>query len=437
MPGTLPLDDAGKEVQAHGGGLLKVKDTWYWFGESYKRPLLGDFLSEGVNLYSSTDLATWHYEGLVFNGTAQMTGMPVDPPYRIERPKILYNAAYGDFVMLFHADTPKFTFPTVGVARAKDITGPYEWVHVIHPDGLNSFDMGVWQEDDGSAYLVRSVNNEYVGISPLSPDYTTTTGLVSTAPRCEGPSIFKPSADSYFLMASHLTGWAPNPPLLYHAAATSVNGAVWRNTTTPASGDGANITYNSQSTFVFSLTFEDGTVMYIYMGDRWNFYGPGKVEKASYVWLPLLPRLDGRGYELVYAEKWSPSDYHERARIPVLYNNGSTAEGVSVGPAMPSAQGLGSQSSSVTEPAGAAAEVTPSKPPAGWQAFASRHNTTVQARVMTPTLAGNASSSSNASTAPAVPRNSVASAAASAAQISSTETMARKIADTLSVALSG
>ena len=34
------------------------------------------------------DLATWHYEGLVFNGTAQMTGMPVDPPYRIERPKV-------------------------------------------------------------------------------------------------------------------------------------------------------------------------------------------------------------------------------------------------------------------------------------------------------------------------------------------------------------
>ena len=59
---------------------------------------------------------------------------------------------------------------------------------MIHPDGLNSFDMGVWQEDDGSAYLIRSVNNEYLGISPLSPDYTTTLGLVSTAPRvCSWP----------------------------------------------------------------------------------------------------------------------------------------------------------------------------------------------------------------------------------------------------------
>lgn len=58
------------------------------FGESYKRPLLGDFLSEGVGLYSSTDLMTWHNEGLVFNGTAQITGLPCDAPYRIERPKV-------------------------------------------------------------------------------------------------------------------------------------------------------------------------------------------------------------------------------------------------------------------------------------------------------------------------------------------------------------
>ena len=42
-------------------------------------------------------------------------------------------------------------------------------------------------------------------------------------------------------------------------------------------GKGANITYNSQSTFVLPLEFEDGTVLFIYMGDRWNFYGSGQV----------------------------------------------------------------------------------------------------------------------------------------------------------------
>ena len=97
--------------------------------------------------------------------------------------QILYNAVYDRYVLLFHADTSTFSYPTVGVGMARDITGPYEWVRVFHPDGLNSFDMGVFQEDDGTAYLVRSVDNEYVGISQLTPDYLDTMGITSTAPR--------------------------------------------------------------------------------------------------------------------------------------------------------------------------------------------------------------------------------------------------------------
>ena len=100
--------------------------------------------------------------------------------------------------------------------------------------------------------------------------------------QCEGPSVFKPAANSYFMMASHLTGWAPNPPLLFHATSDSLSGAVWLDSTVPASGVGANITFNSQSTFVFPLVLDDGTTMFIYMGDRWNFYGPGSVRACSH-----------------------------------------------------------------------------------------------------------------------------------------------------------
>ena len=39
------------------------------------------------------------------------------------------------------------------------------------------------QERDGSAFLVRSINNQFVGISRLNDAYTDTTGLVSVAPR--------------------------------------------------------------------------------------------------------------------------------------------------------------------------------------------------------------------------------------------------------------
>ncbi len=97
--------------------------------------------------------------------------------------QILYNAAYSQFVLLFHADTPRFRYPSVGVAVAKEITGPYTWVRAFKPDGMNSYDMGVFQEDDGTAFLVRSINNDFLGISQLTPNYTDTTGLVSVAPR--------------------------------------------------------------------------------------------------------------------------------------------------------------------------------------------------------------------------------------------------------------
>ena len=45
------------------------------------------------------------------------------------------------------------------------------------------------QEEDGRAFLVRSVNNDFVGISQLTDDYTNTTGLVSIAPRVSIPDI--------------------------------------------------------------------------------------------------------------------------------------------------------------------------------------------------------------------------------------------------------
>ena len=39
------------------------------------------------------------------------------------------------------------------------------------------------QERDGTAFLVRSINNQFVGISRLNDAYTDTAGLTSVAPR--------------------------------------------------------------------------------------------------------------------------------------------------------------------------------------------------------------------------------------------------------------
>ena len=59
--------------------------------------------------------------------------------------QILYNQAYWQYVLLFHADTVSFDYNGVGVAVSASVTGPYAFVRTFHPDGLGSYDMGVFQ----------------------------------------------------------------------------------------------------------------------------------------------------------------------------------------------------------------------------------------------------------------------------------------------------
>ena len=58
-PGALWYDDKDSLINAHGGGMLYDKGTYFWFGE--KR---GTHRSEGVSVYSSKDLYNWKYEAL-------------------------------------------------------------------------------------------------------------------------------------------------------------------------------------------------------------------------------------------------------------------------------------------------------------------------------------------------------------------------------------
>jgi hypothetical protein len=217
--------------------------------------------------------------------------------------------------MWWHLDTENFALRSVAVATAPAITGPYTFLSCFKPDGMDSYDMGLYQDDDGSAYLVRSVYNQYAGISKLTPDYLNTTGVISKGPDVEGQAIFKvptaPGASTYnyFLWGSHLTGWAPNPALLSIANMTSLAGATW----SPWGANGGNpsnnpTTYDSQSTFVLPYVHPDGHVTYIYMGDRWNDSGPGGLQNATYIWLPL-EAASGGTWTMNWYDSWSPGNF--------------------------------------------------------------------------------------------------------------------------------
>ena len=58
-PGEIWLDNRGQHIQAHGGGIIKIGDTYYWFGEDRTQGL--DPNKKFVSCYSSKDLANWTF----------------------------------------------------------------------------------------------------------------------------------------------------------------------------------------------------------------------------------------------------------------------------------------------------------------------------------------------------------------------------------------
>lgn len=118
-------------------------------------------------MYSSLDLAHWDFEGTVFRNTSITTPLTDGDRYRIERPKVIYNDNTKKYVMYFHLDSAGFKMGMVGVATSDTVAGTYKYVHGLQPDGQRSLDMTLFQDNDGTAYLVRSVDNKYAGIIHL------------------------------------------------------------------------------------------------------------------------------------------------------------------------------------------------------------------------------------------------------------------------------
>ncbi|MCX6218937.1 glycoside hydrolase family 43 protein [Spirosoma sp.] len=276
-PGAVWYDDKGDVINAHGGGLLYVNKTYYWFGE--KR---GSSASEGVNVYSSKDLYTWKNEGLAL---AKST----DPASEIatnglmERPKVIYNPKTKQYVMWFHLELPGqgYKAARAGVAVSKNVTGPYQYVKSFRPNGHMSRDMTLFVDDDGSAYHIYSARENYdLRLVKLTDDYlsATTQDTLLFSNHREAPAIFRKD-NHYYLITSGCTGWAPNQASLH--VATSPFGP-WKLVGDPMQGPMADKTFDGQSTYIQPVQGKRNA--FIFMADRWN---PKDLKDSRYLWLPI------------------------------------------------------------------------------------------------------------------------------------------------------
>ena len=114
------------------------------------------------------------------------------------------------------------------------------------------------------------------------------------------------------------------------------------------------------------------------------------------MWLPLLPRADGLGYELHYEDEWRPSDFRDAARRPVQQGNYSASTETAAAEEQSAAQVQATVGTSVNAPVGAAAEATPAIPPAGVTDFDKRHPLSSASLRSSGTVASNSSAIANA-----------------------------------------
>ena len=278
-PGAAWTDNRGELVQAHGGGVIELNNTFYWFGEDRSRA--NNRRLRYVACYSSTDLGHWTFRNQVLILTNVEN---LRRGWALERPKVFPNPRTGKFVMYFHLDgartneDPGYKLARVGVAVCDTIDGNYTYLKSFRPLGNESRDIGQFIDDDGSAYLISEDRPNGFHIYKLSDDCLSIEKDMCLIPEhLEGGALVHLNG-LYYVMGSHLTGWDPNPNV--YATAKSLAGpwSKFKNIAPPAFN-----TYGSQSTMLLKVQGARATTV-IYMGDIWK---PWDLSDSRYLWMPL------------------------------------------------------------------------------------------------------------------------------------------------------
>jgi len=344
-PGQVWLDTEGKRIQAHGGSVMYLNGTYYWYGENKEFTTRKDdtgIWHWGVRCYSSRDLYNWKDEGIIIP-PEEDPASSLFPTSNMDRPHILYNPFTNKFVCWLKIMN-KDGSQTETILTADEILGPYTKIKEgLRPLNMSAGDFDLAAADDGKGYYYfERVHSETI-CADLTWDYTDVTGYYSTHfPRKSPPFVREATSHfiynhKHYLLTSGTTGYYPNPSEVAIADTWHGPYTVLGN---PHVGDESNTSFHSQISSVFKV--EGKKNLYIAVADRWlpekkymdvpyQLYADsfeavfdsecGKkadwsafpstrtadISIADYVWLPL--RFEGEMVYIDWKDKWSLDDY--------------------------------------------------------------------------------------------------------------------------------
>ncbi|KAH7099235.1 glycosyl hydrolase [Auriculariales sp. MPI-PUGE-AT-0066] len=298
VPGAEWLDTEGNFISNHAGAVvLNQQDgLWYWFGQD----VVGDnTVFQGINIYSSPDLATWTHIG---HAISRNDSIPeLSAPAVVERPKVVWNELEQQWRLWWHSDNQTYGLLKQAVATSPNITGPYTFLGSHSPLGDFSQDFGLFQDDDGKTYAMYSNGDSAVGrdnkIDLLNDQFTDEAQTVYKFEDIdlEAPTILR-TKKKYYTIMSHKTGYRWNNVVYY--SADKLEGPWSIGSYLAPAGTR---TYNTQSGWNIRLKGSLQTT-YIYVGDRWD---PYDLEDSRYVWLPVVPNDATGALEMKWRDIWA------------------------------------------------------------------------------------------------------------------------------------
>ena len=344
-PGQVWLDTNGNRIQAHGGSVIYIGGTYYWYGENKEKT---DGISKiwhwGVRCYASQDLYNWEDKGLIIPPEPDDETSPVHPYSLMDRPHIIYNRRtkkYVCWLKIMNVGGHATEKQTEAVYTADDILGPYELVRKnLSPLGMSAGDFDLAVADDGKAYYYFERIHGEIICADLTEDYTDVTGYYSThfpgkiPPFArEAPAHFLRKGKHY-LFTSGTSAYMPNPT---EAAIADTWHGPFTVQGNPHVNDESHTSFHSQISSVFKVQGKKD--LYIACADRWlpedmdleyEEYGelvrqmhdpdcdfdPSKVtfrepvgntRIADYVWLPV--RFDKERAWIGWHDEWKLEDY--------------------------------------------------------------------------------------------------------------------------------
>lgn len=269
-PGQTWFDTNGQRIQAHGGCVIYVDGTFYWYGENKEKSLSEyDIWHWGVRLYSSTDLYNWRDEGIIMLPKPNEPGHPLHPNSMMDRPHILYNDITKKYVLWMKIMRTDGQYMTI--ATSDTIKGPFEIVNMkLQPGGMDSGDFDLVKFEDGHAVIVFEKVHSAMIVMDLTADYLDVTEHYTVhyerpyPPYVrEAPAVFFRKGKGY-VITSGTTAKFPNPSEV--ATFDDIHGE-WEILGDPHVNDWKKTSFDSQISCVFKHPKYDD--LYIAMADRW------------------------------------------------------------------------------------------------------------------------------------------------------------------------